>query len=449
VSVREANRPISGSRALSGVPGSLSLRELYDFRADPRRFLHTRFLQHGHVFKSNMALPVVWLVGEAANKTVLVTERASFGFGLGYQRTAVRHVFENSIMLQDGEDHARTRAILNPAVGRLAVRDSADQVADIWRTAISEIAGDRGTDAYALAERASFRVAANVLAGLTLGRETDRFRPAFEKLINGMMAVIPIRIPFGKLARALDARETLRSLLSPHVERARSRPPEGLVGQLAHARDAQGNALPTNDIVQHLLLLAWAGYDTTASAASWIVHVLSERVDWQERLRDELRSVDSSELGKLEASRSDSPLEWFLYEIERMYPSAILFPRVTTKPVEVGEVRIPADQFVLYTPYMSHRDPESFDSPNVFDPERFSASRGERRASASQLFGFGGGPRICLGKAFAKLQLKLMIHALVTRYRVEPDPTCRPTVQALPVHHPIGARVLVRPLHLN
>ena len=54
---------------------------------------------------------------------------------------------------------------------------------------------------------------------------------------------------------------------------------------------------------------------------------------------------------------------------------------------------------------------------------------------------------MCLGKAFAKLQLKVLLRALLTGYELEPDPTARPEVLAFPVHRPCGARVRLRPRH--
>ena len=68
-------------------------------------------------------------------------------------------------------------------------------------------------------------------------------------------------------------------------------------------------------------------------------------------------------------------------------------------------------------------------------------SRGAKRARPATLFGFGGGPRVCLGKSFAKQQLRLMTHAILTRHRLRPDPTCRPHIMGVPVHHPVGSRV--------
>ena len=428
----------------STLPGSDHLVELVHLLRDPTRFLQQRFARHGRLWKTRLVVPAVFAVGDEANRTILVTRRADFPQGLGYHRTPVRWVFAGSIMLQDGDEHARTRATLTPAVGRLAIHESAERVDAIWTRHAAALSPARSEDVYRLAERTTFEVAATVLVGLPLGDETDAFRPLFEDVIGGMMVSVPLRVPLGRLDRSLRARARLVRLLSPHVERARLHAPSGLVGHLAHSLDERGAPLSAAAIVEHLVLLAWAGYDTTASSASWIVYQLAQRPDWQERLRAEL--AGAGDLAAFETGARTPLLEAFLLEIERMYPSALFFPRVTAQDLELSGHALPAGTLLFYSPYLSHRDPEVFEHPDAFDPERWTAARGERRPSPARLVGFGGGPRVCLGKAFAKLQLRLMVRALLARHHIELDPLARPRIQGLPVHHPVGARVRFAPL---
>lgn len=430
------------ARELRGLPGSDSLLELGALLRDPPLFFLERFEKYGPVFRSRLVFPVVFLIGEEANKTMLITERAKFAMGLGYQKTAVDCIFHNSIMLQDGADHARTRGILSPVVGRLAVRESAEAVSGIWSRAVAKIAASDGpVDVFEVAQQATFEVAANTITGLELGEETDRYRPDFDDLIGGIMAPTKHRIPFGVLDRAMRARDRLIAALIPKVDAARTTEPQGLVGQLAHHRDPDGTQLSSTEIAEHLLLLFWAAYDTTASATSWVLKNLAERADWQDRIRDEFATHIGDDVGAVEGSKDLHALEWFLLENERMFPSPLFFPRVLTESTEFNGYVLPAGTAVMYSPYASHRDPASFVDPNAFRPERWDPALGALRAKPKLLVGFGGGARVCLGKAFARMQLKLLVHAFVRSHRVEPDPTCRPSVRGLPIHHPVGARI--------
>jgi len=429
---------------LAALPGSDSFAELFRMLRDPTGFFHERFEAHGRLWKTRFVYPLVFAIGEEANKTILVTDRDDYSFGRGYAATAVKRVFEGSIMLQDGEAHRRTRDTLSPAVTRLAVRETAENVRVLWNRHADAVHG-KTEDVYQLAERGTFEVAANALAGLALGAQTDAFRPEFEHLIGGIMAAVPLRTPFGRLDRSLDARARLFDTLRPHVEAARHVPPVGLVGLLAHQDASTGGALTNDEIIGHLLLLAWAGYDTTASAAAWILHTLADRADWQTRLRDALARTNG-DVEVIESGKELPELEWFLLEAERMYPSALFFPRIAVRDTKLLGYDIPKDTIVFYSPYMSHRDPATFENPNAFDPDRWNPVHGAKRPSPAKLYGFGGGPRVCLGKSFAKLQLKLMIDSLLSRYRIERVPNASMRILGLPVHHPVDSRIRFVPI---
>ncbi len=184
-------------------------------------------------------------------------------------------------------------------------------------------------------------------------------------------------------------------MLRPRVEAARAAPAHGLLGQLAHHRDSTGEALGVDAIVEHLLLLFWAGYDTTASAVSWVLHELAHRRDWQDRLRAELGDRLGADVANPDRTRALEQVSWFFNEVERMYPSALFFPRIPLQDFAFDGYVIPRGVLVFYSPYLGHRDPASWEYPNTFDPERWSPARGEQRAVAGKLVGFGGGPRVC------------------------------------------------------
>jgi len=433
------------SSPLASIPGCDEYRELPRMIADPCLFFQRRFERYGYIFKSRLVYPVVFLIGAEANQTIMVTRRHDFSYRLGYGQLALARVFEESIMIMDGEEHRRTRAMLSPAVGRLAICDSAARVNQIWSQAVAQAANGKSHDCYRLSQRTTFDAAAHALTGLELGHETETFRPYFERLIKGTMAATKLRIPFAKLDRSLKARDELMRLMRPRIIAARRRPATGLVGQLAHFRDERGRMLPTDTVSAQLLMLLWAAYDTTASAGSWVLHVLARRPDWQRRLRQESEALLGDEPISAKNAAKLPQLTWFLRELERMYPSVLFFPRVAVEDITFRGHLIPKGTSTYYSPYLTHRDPAEFDNPGAFDPDRWDPDRPNRRARSSVLVGFGGGPRVCLGKAFAQLQLRMMVNAIVRGYHIEPDATCRPTIQGLPIHHPNQSLVRLTP----
>jgi cytochrome P450 len=89
--------------------------------------------------------------------------------------------------------------------------------------------------------------------------------------------------------------------------------------------------------------------------------------------------------------------------------------------VEFAGCRLPPGTLVVYSPWVTHRLPEVFPDPERFDPERFAPPREEHRTPYA-LVGFGGGPRLCIGQAFAQLEMKVVASLLLRRYRWDLEP---------------------------
>jgi len=75
---------------------------------------------------------------------------------------------------------------------------------------------------------------------------------------------------------------------------------------------------------------------------------------------------------------------------------------------------------VFFSPFVSHRNPAFFPDPERFDPERFSAEAGKSRPRYAY-FPFSGGPRQCIGDAFAKMEAKILLAVLLSRFTLEID----------------------------
>lgn len=90
--------------------------------------------------------------------------------------------------------------------------------------------------------------------------------------------------------------------------------------------------------------------------------------------------------------------------------------------------RIPANATVLLSSFVTHRDPRFWEDPERFAPERFRHGHAARPRYA--YFPFGGGPRACIGSAFALIEMQVVVAMVARRYtmalapgwRVEPEP---------------------------
>ena len=163
------------------IPGSSSPLELREMIQNPFRFLEQRYTQHGPIFRSSVAYPCVWMIGPEANRTIMVTERDKFSYEGGYGKLAFARLFPRNILLMDGDVHARTRAILEPAVSRLGLEESIGPVQEIWDAHAASLGGQEPADVYTVAQRATYEVSARVLAGrMTVLRRFASIDPGLE-----------------------------------------------------------------------------------------------------------------------------------------------------------------------------------------------------------------------------------------------------------------------------
>ncbi len=140
--------------------------------------------------------------------------------------------------------------------------------------------------------------------------------------------------------------------------------------------------------------------------------------------------LDLEQLGKMPY------LEQILSEVERLHPPVGGGFRGVVKDFEFNGFHIPAGWQVLYSIGMTHRLEKIYSHPEIFDPDRFSPQRQEHKKYPYSLIGFGGGPRVCIGIAFAKMEMKIVAAHLLRSYHWEilPHQSLDPVM--IPSNHP-------------
>lgn len=104
-------------------------------------------------------------------------------------------------------------------------------------------------------------------------------------------------------------------------------------------------------------------------------------------------------------------------ECLRMYPPVILFVSRTCKEdVTVMGQFFPAGVHVMVPTWHIHHDPDMWPEPFKFDPERFAEGKDNYHPAAYLPFGLG--PRVCIGKRFALLELKMAICKIIRRFKI-------------------------------
>jgi len=105
-------------------------------------------------------------------------------------------------------------------------------------------------------------------------------------------------------------------------------------------------------------------------------------------------------------------------EAMRLYPPVWVLARRSNEVSFIGDYTIPGGTTIIIPIYALHRNPNYWESPEVFDPERFAPKVAKGRANYAYM-PFGGGPRRCIGQHFAMLEAQLVLVTIAQQYKLE------------------------------
>ncbi|CRL03720.1 CLUMA_CG016319, isoform A [Clunio marinus] len=195
-------------------------------------------------------------------------------------------------------------------------------------------------------------------------------------------------------------------------------------GELADEGDSTSRLklgrLTVEEVAAQAFVFFLAGFETSSTTMMFCLHELSLNQDIQEKARKNVQEVLARHGGKItyEALSEMTYLEQCINEALRKFPPAANIVRTVTKDYNVPDstVVFKKDQTVLISVYAIHHDPEIYENPEEFIPERFSQEEASKRHPMAFL-PFGEGPRICIGMRFGMTETKVGLATLLSKFK--------------------------------
>ena len=410
--------PLPSTGAVTG------LRETLDFFGDPS-FTQQRFEQYGDVFETRLlAQRIVFIRGEKA-----IGDLLSQGDALeGWWPESVRQLLGNrSLANRSGPGHRARRRV----VGQLFSSSALERYTPSINALIEEVSNDllEATTATPLADRMR-RFAFAVIAGTVLGLDETNRDALFEdfEIWTRALFSIPVALPGTPFAKAMAARQRLlKRLKTVLMEGDQSR---GGLDLLSDGLDEEGIPLDDDDLAEQLLLLLFAGYETTASSLSCLFRALLINPEVAHWLQSDL------------AGGSPAPrLDATVLEVMRLTPPVGGFFRRSLRPVQLAGVEVPEHSVIQVVLTPSH--PADATDLAAFRPQRHLDGSFDQT-----LLPFGGGQRVCLGKALAQLEIRLIAVGLLSSLKLELLPDQDLSLQLIPSPTPrSGLMVQAQAIH--
>lgn len=363
----------------------------------------------GDVFRITLpGFNPVMMAGPEANRFVLVKERQALSWRpVG---DPVTKLLRHGVLIEDGQWHDRLRESMNPALHKQRMGDyvevmwqCTDEVATAWH-------GPGPYDMLDEARRISLLILMKTLFGVDFSADLPRLWDSILKLLEYISPGLWLfwrGVPRPGYGRAIDeVDEYLYDIIARRRQAAAVK--DDLLGLLI-ATGWMSDGL----IRDQLLTMLIAGHDTVTALMAWTLYLLGRHPEAKERARAEVDTVLGSAPPTYEASEELEYLDRVIKESLRLYPPIHVGTRRALEDLTFDGYQLPQGNRVLYSIYLTHRDPKQWQNPDSFDPDRFIQRRGQRTVVPYSYVPFGGGPRNCIGALYGQVEARIVLARLL------------------------------------
>jgi len=431
--------------ALAHIPGEKGLPFVgttLSVLSDPIKFGLGMVEKYGSIYRTySFGKDNVMLLGADANELVMFNRDKIFSSEQGWG-PVLNNLFPRGLMLMDAEQHRTDRKVLAVAFKPAPMKHHCEKL----NTGIAERVTDwSGTSFkfYDAIKSLSLDLAASAILGIPWGPEADKINKAFVDEVQAAMGIVRSPLPFTKMGRGVKARAYLIEFFTAQVQERREKAvnsdgEQDIFTQICLATGEDGELMSEAAVADHMNFLMMAAHDTITSSATTLIYYLAKNPEWQERLREECLSVAPAgspvkyeDLGKLELT------EMAFKEALRLVPPVPSFPRRALKEFTFRNYTIPAGTEIGVSPTYVHKMEKHWPEPHKFDPMRFTAENSAGRHKYAWV-PFGGGAHMCIGLHFAYMQIKILMHAILTQNRIvlQGGPDYVPKWQVFPIPRP-------------
>lgn len=406
-------RRTKGSAVIDGVPPGPRLPRAVQtvlWAARPISFMQRARRLHGDVFTIRPYAfgDIVVLSDPEHIKEVFTGDREVFA--AGEANSAMSPVLgSHSLLTLDGERHLRQRKLMLPPFHGEAVKRYGERIERITEVEVASWPLGRPFPIRPRMQNIALEVILQAVIGVSDPRRLERLRELLPKLLEfsvlDMWAIwlFPklLESPIARRNPAIRVRPEVDRLLYDEIDAHRADPDshDDILALLVSARDANGEPLSDENVLDQIITLLLAGHETTTTGLAWAFERLTRHPAALTRLRQELDAGD------------ERYLDAVIDETLRVRPVIDGVWRKLTAPAEVAGYRLPAGTIVFPAIVLVQTSSDAFNDPAKFRPERFL----DGSAPPYTFIPFGGGPRRCIGAAFAVMEMKRVLATVLGR----------------------------------
>jgi cytochrome P450 len=425
------NRKSERSGDLSGIlpPGPRGrplTGNLLDYTRDHLVFLTRCAREYGDVVGLRFVNVPVYLLNHPDHvEYVLVRNNRNFIKSRG-ERISLGFL-GNGLLTSEGSFWRRQRRLAQPAFYRERIAAYGEVMVECGERMVAGWRDDEIRDVHDDMGHLTLEIVARTLFGVPLGNAEfvavgDALATISQRFTGrgGVFFQVPEKVPTPGNLRFRRAVRRLDGLIYRIIRdrRASGEDAGDLLSMLLAVRDEEtGEGMTDRQLRDEAMTVFLAGHETTANALSWTWHLLAGHPEVDSRLQEELREVLAGRPPTIEDLPRLHYTDMVVKESMRLYPPVWAFGREALADCEIGGYHVPAGTQLIVSQWVMHRDPRYYEEPRRFRPERWGDGSTEGLPKYAY-FPFGGGPRLCIGQSFAKMEAVLLLATIAQQIRL-------------------------------
>jgi cytochrome P450 len=339
----------------------------------------------------------------------------------------------DGLLTSDGDTWVRQRRLAQPAFHRERIEAFVQLITDATAELLDRWRGlqDERLDLTDEMTGLTTRIVAQALFGVDISDAVGSFGHAVQAMNEFMGAFDPHdRAAYQKF---VGAKTSIDALVRRIIQERRAAGGDrgDFLSMLLAVRDEEtGEGLSDQMVRDQVMTLLMAGHETTAKALTWTQYLLHRHPEIFSRVRSHVSALLGGRTPTLADLPALAPVWSAIQEGMRLYPPVWIMSRMAVADDTIDGYHVPKGALVIVSPYSMHRRDDTFPDPLTFDPSRFTPEAAEARSVFAYL-PFSAGPRQCIGKQFASLEMPLVLAMVIDRFAVTVEPDARVEPEAL------------------
>ncbi|MFN9318298.1 MAG: cytochrome P450 [Microcystis sp.] len=403
-------------------------------------FASKRHNKYGQLFRTHIfGSPTIILSGAEANRFLLSNENKYFA--ATWPKSTKTLLGSASLAVHTGDVHASRRRLIYHAFQPRSLASYIPTVETITARYLERWQTAKTLSWYPELRNYTLDIACKLFVGLDHGSAT-KLGEAFDTWCAGLFT-LPLPLPWTAFGKALRCREELLEAIETIILERKKNDDLGqdALAILLQAKDENGESLSLAELKDQVLLLLFAGHETLTSAIATFCLQMALHPDIFQLVLEEITNFDLSTPLSVDTLKQMTYLDRVLKEVLRFTPPVGGGFRRVIEDCQFNGYHLPKGWVVQYQISNTHKDNNIYSHPETFDPDRF---LGEEKPYG--YIPFGAGLRECIGKEFARLEMKILAVRLVEKYDWQLLPNQDLTLTSIPTPHPRdGLQVTFKP----